>query len=258
VSAYTAAVLADLPFGYWRLNDTTTSAVDSSGNGNTGTYTGTFAHNTVAGPAAAVDPTSGVCDLSGCTPTVAGYVTIPDATILNPTTSALTLECWVRTFNPATPTSAFAGLIYKYNSAGAEAYGIYHDGSGVYPQMNLVTAGGSVATSQAATSDDSGSWTHVVAVYNGAGEQMYINGATAGSAASETGAVLACTGSALVLGAIPAANAAYQCTMYLSECAAYSTALSAGRILAHFNAASCLPFSSGRMTSQAVARASSW
>jgi hypothetical protein len=39
---YRATVLSDAPTGYWRLDDTTTTAVDSSGSGDPGTYTGGY------------------------------------------------------------------------------------------------------------------------------------------------------------------------------------------------------------------------
>lgn len=51
-SSLPAAILALSPLGYWKLNDTSgTTAVDSSGNGRNGTYTGTgYSLANIAGP----------------------------------------------------------------------------------------------------------------------------------------------------------------------------------------------------------------
>lgn len=41
MSAYSTAVLADAPLGYWRMDDVTSTMVDSSGNGHNGTHSNT-------------------------------------------------------------------------------------------------------------------------------------------------------------------------------------------------------------------------
>jgi len=46
---YTTEVLARSPYLYWKLDDATTTAIDSSGNGRPGTYNGTFTQGVVGG-----------------------------------------------------------------------------------------------------------------------------------------------------------------------------------------------------------------
>lgn len=58
-----AAILAQSPVGYWKLDETSgTTAIDSSGNGRNGTYAGTYTLNNV----------NGLCSFAG------GYVEIAD------------------------------------------------------------------------------------------------------------------------------------------------------------------------------------
>jgi hypothetical protein len=56
---YRAAVMADTPSGYWRLDETSgTAAADASGNGNAGTYAGGVTLNE-PGPSPARTPPRG-------------------------------------------------------------------------------------------------------------------------------------------------------------------------------------------------------
>jgi hypothetical protein len=76
------------PVAYWRLSETSgTSAIDSSGNGRTGTYTGGYTLGQTGpwtgGPDTAIN-------LNGST----GYVTVPHNAALNST--SITLEAWIK------------------------------------------------------------------------------------------------------------------------------------------------------------------
>ena len=80
-SAYSAAVLADTPAGYWRLGEASgTTAADSSGNSNTGTYNGGVTYGAASG--VPVDTDTSI-SLDGSS----GYVQAPDSASLNPTSA---------------------------------------------------------------------------------------------------------------------------------------------------------------------------
>src|SRR5207253_1068179 len=87
-SAYPAAVQADSPVAYWRLDEGTgTSAADAGPNSDTGTYSGGY---TVALPGALRDPSTAV-DFNGSTGKVtAGVTGIPSGS------SARTVEAWIK------------------------------------------------------------------------------------------------------------------------------------------------------------------
>lgn len=78
--ALAAAVLADSPVGYWKLDDAAgTTAVDSSGNGHNGTYQGTYS---LSQPGNAGDAVS----------LNAGAVALPALTLSRP----FSLEIWLK------------------------------------------------------------------------------------------------------------------------------------------------------------------
>jgi hypothetical protein len=238
LSAYTSAVLADSPIGYWRLNETSgTTAVDYSSNANNGTYSGTYALGATS-PITG-DPSSKALDLTGTQETVNGYVTIPDSTPLNITGTAFTVECWIKSISPSgTSTSPYAGLYFK--QASVYNYGINHDSNGMFPVLAASTTnytGGQ--TTPTVANDDTATWIYLVGVYNGSVLQLYSNGSTLGSSATCTGNVETTTGYSACIGNILTGSApyAYQWQGYVCEVAIYSTALSSTRISAHYAAA---------------------
>lgn len=239
VAGYKAAVLADNPLGYWRLLETSgTTAVDSSGNGHNGTYTGTF----TLGATSPIthDATAKALNLTSCTTSVNGYVSIPDATALNPTGTALTIECWLKFKTASTGTNPFAGYVFKTNAGGTAQWGL---GAGNSPTnnelatMHVYTSTDSSGTSAYSGAIDDGAWHHVVGVYNGTNLVMYRDGSnTFSTNYNQTGTILSATGEPLYIGNIFGALVA-QFDGYICEAAVYGTALSSARILAHFNAA---------------------
>jgi hypothetical protein len=237
--SYETVVLSDSPVGYWRLNETTgTTAADSSGHSNTGTYVGT--HALGATSPITNDSTSRALDLTGTQETVNGYVTIPDSSTLNITTSALTIECWVKSKSPSgTTTNPYAGLFFK-QSSGSNGWGINHDSNGQFPVGSVVTSGSTnTSTTYGIPNDDTNTWMMVDVVYTGSSIQIYENGTAVGSPVSLTGAILTTSGTTMCIGNIITGSSPYpyQWTGYICEVSVYNTALSSTRILAHYNAA---------------------
>jgi len=236
MATYAQTILADAPIGYWRLNETSgTVAADSSGHGNPGTYTGTFALGATS-PITS-DSAARALNLTGASSSAEGYVTIPDVAVLDPTTSALSIECWVKAKTAGTATAAYAGFVYK-QTTGSANWGLNHEGTGTYPGFSVQTAN-SGASSVASSTDDTGAWIHVVGVYSGSTCQVYLNGATSGAATTASGAVLSTSGTPLWIGNINTSGS-YQWSGYIAEVAVYATALSPSRISAHYAAATAV------------------
>jgi hypothetical protein len=200
------------------------SAADSSGNGNGGSYAGGV---TLGAPGLITDPnTSASFDGND------DRMYFSDSPSLSPT-AAISLEAWVRpTVVPTAAGSAWQ-LISKWNTAllyiqgGASpkfVFTLYNSGTSSYgPNLESMT------TVAAATTY------HVVGTYDGATMRIYVNGVFEGTLArpgtvndSSFAGVLAAPG----WGTLP--SPAYQGR--LDEIAIYGTALSTARVQAHYTA----------------------
>ena len=103
-SSYSATVIADAPVGYWRMGESGSTAYDSSGYGNTGTYSA----SETRGTASAIGSSNGEVDKStGFIGQSNSYVGVSSSDSLNYPHSAITLEGWVY------PTSAGGSVIAK-------------------------------------------------------------------------------------------------------------------------------------------------
>jgi hypothetical protein len=165
----------------------------------------------------------------------------------------------VRAGNIYTPTAsnAYAGIAFK-STGGVASYGLDHDGGGVTPNFSAspnaaTTSGGDTALSSGVT-DDWGNWNHIVGVFNGSTMVIYTNGVQTAST-SATSALTALTGYPLWIGNIQYYTAG-QWNGLVAEVAVYSTALTAARVLAHYNAAGYLVNTASQtVTGQSVQRA---
>src|SRR5690349_20425641 len=106
---YKGTILGDAPVAYWRLNDSSSTASDISGNANPGTAQG--AGVTTGQPSALpYDSTSSSMAFDGA---ATSYISIPTATVLHPG-DTFSLESWYKSANsngngrsskPARPTT---------------------------------------------------------------------------------------------------------------------------------------------------------
>lgn len=144
--------------GYWKMDENTgtTTVADSSGNNNTGTS------------ASSANVTTG--KFGNARSFNSTYVTIPDATNLNPTT-AVTLSAWV---NPtSTFTSSFRQVINKSLTTGGGDRQYYMDievTSGAVRMCIQITCAISTTTLSADT------WYHVIGTYDNTSIKIYVNG----------------------------------------------------------------------------------
>mgnify|MGYP001617332601 CR=1 FL=1 len=159
------------PMGEWNFEEGSgTSAFDSSGNGNTGTATGTTIISGKVGKARSFNGTS-------------DYVAVAGNGGLN-ITDNLTLSAWIK---PTTLTQASNPEIIA-KSTGAFFYRMRFISGGTIRFNAYGTSDTTLDTTATLTAN---SWNHVEMVYNGSTKAIYINGnlstseSTTGSMASE-------------------------------------------------------------------------
>ncbi len=223
---YVSEVLADSPYLFWKLDDASgTTATDSSGNGQNGTYTGTF---TLAAPPVVSELTRAV-NLNPSTNN--GYV---GATLTSFAPTALTYEAWI------TAADTNFGLMSYASSSSADEFLVFPTSASVITvyvrgTMRSFTLPFSYQNRRA----------HIVATWRSSDGrvQVWINGFLAGSATAGTGLTLTTGGQFLVgqdqdtaggggLAVGDAMTARVNCV------AVYTSVLSDARIAAHYVAGS--------------------
>jgi hypothetical protein len=226
--ALSAEVLADSPAGFWPLNETSgTTANDISGNARHGTYTSSYALASAVGSLLAVDLTG-------------GYVNVPDNAAFSAGAGAsglMTVEAWVRFDTLA----AQMNIVTKGAASNYEFD--FRLGDSVSNALAAVTytsaGGGLMATTQTAGQVAATTDYHLAMTLDYAAKLLivYRNGAelVRDSASSSPSEFSSNGTAALQIGRRgDAAGAVLDgkigCVAY------YPTALSAARILAHYEA----------------------
>jgi hypothetical protein len=222
--AYRAAVIADSPAAYWRLGESSgTTAADETGSYN-GTYVGSPTLG-VSGPMAG--NTAVTFDASN------DVIDIPTLGI-----SGATPRSWEFWINPDS-TTGIRCILYSGANLSLQQFAVYFNVT-VSDNIYLGFFGRDFYTG--ASTISRGAWSHVVAVYEGGAVstttvKIYINGvsrsltAVGGASGSlNTASAVAAVGQdRFIAGRFFGGS--------LDEIACYNTALTAARILAHYNAA---------------------
>lgn len=108
-SAYSNAVLADAPLGYWRLDGTCSGSVaDSSGHGLTGQVLGGATPGQPGVPLAVDETSTGFDGASG-------YISLGDPAALQP--SQLSVEAWINTSQTGSYMTILRKRFYGYGLA---------------------------------------------------------------------------------------------------------------------------------------------
>jgi RHS repeat-associated protein len=217
--SYAAAVLADQPAGYWPLDEPAgPRAADATGNNNDATYGGAPLFGISGALADGADTGVRMSDR-------ADNVSAPASTSLN-LSSVFTAEAWVR-FNAANASGVLfdkgqvnigpndpKGLVVKVSGDGTFAVG--------------QSLGNTIVTSNPGAVPHDGQWHHLVGVDSGGSTgHVYVDGVNRDAVTDNTQPISAMPDNALAMAKIDAD---------VDELAIYPTALSATRILAHYNA----------------------
>jgi len=209
-SLYAATVLADTPQGYWRLGEASGNALDSSGNGRTGTVSG----GVTQGQAGAL-PGNGCYLFDGVDGTrvrVVGLV-VP---------AVYSIECWV---------NAAVGPVDRGLA------GCWRTSQGAFlwiaPGSGFFAAAHNGSPHLTGTLGLNGQWRHVVSTYDGTTLRLYVDGVENTNAARAALVTPAATD--FEIGTY-AQDTGINFTGRIDEVALYGTALSPARVQAHYNA----------------------
>jgi hypothetical protein len=218
-SAYSNAILADGPVGYWRLGEKSGTTASDAAGANIGTYR----NGALLG-----QPSLLPGDSANTSVRFDGgndYVDIPSSAALSPT-AKVSLEAWIKPI--ALPsTGSFVSVASK-----PESYSLQFNGprleftimqSGT--RRRLQAPAGAIVTGQAY---------HVVGTYDGSTQRLYVNGAEVAHAPL-TGAVTA-NSNALDIASWSGGSEPFNGT--IDEVAVYAGALSAARVGVHYQAGS--------------------
>jgi peptidoglycan/xylan/chitin deacetylase (PgdA/CDA1 family) len=215
-SGYAATVLADGPSSYWRLGETSGTAVVDQKAANSGFYF----NGVVLGAASLLgqDAANAACTFDG----VNDFANIYNSASLSPT-AAVTLEAWIKPASlPAV--GASRSIVSKVGAYSLQL-------SGPLLEFSIVQSGVVRAVQAASGAIQVGGTYHLVGTYDGTTQRLYINGVQVASVA-RSGAISS-SGNSLTIGSFGGSNY-FQGT--IDEVAVYSSALTATRITNHYTA----------------------
>lgn len=222
VVSYLSEVLADTPYLYWRLGESSgTVADDASGNGRTGTYT--------------ASPTLGQASLIGDADTSVLF----DGSTQNATTAltavadtAITLEGWYKG-------TATSGIIVARDNSAAPKHEAIVEVNGGDARFTVHNAASTLTASVTGPTINDNVRHHVVGTYDGTTTRLYVDGVEVGTPATNVTGTLTSTAVYFITGSGRASNGNLAGTV--DEVAWYQTALSAARIAAHYAAGAASP-----------------
>ena len=222
--SYEANVLADVPQAYYRLNETSgTTVADISGRGYTGTIHGSVTFSQAGALAVSTDTSM---QFDGST----AYISLP--TILLPNITAFSVECWFKvaaTANLANSPVFVGNDDPQHNLVGFNFGAFPHGTDGLFFNVAI---NGVWKQATSSTIFAANTWYRVAATYDGVTLRIYTNGVQTGSLAAS--GVMTVSNNPVLIGAMIGPTAFLN--GFLDECSIYNTALSASRILAHYNA----------------------
>jgi PKD repeat protein len=232
-SAYRAAVLATAGISdYWRLDDAATTAVDSNGANNNGTY--------VNGPVAGAGLLAGETNNGRTFDGSNDYVELSPTPFGTP--SQLSAEAWVRTSVTKTGGYHFLVTDTSGDTSGASlsldngfTLAIDSTNHAVFSAARNVVFTTTRATATSSVTLAPNTIHHVVGTYDGNTLRIYVDGAQVGTANLSS---ITWSGSRdLRLGRpVDSSSTSFHLQGMLDEVALYTQALPAATVLAHYNA----------------------
>lgn len=221
IDRYKSLILATSGLvAYWRLGDSGTTAVDSSGNGNNGTDSGSVTRGVSGLIASSGDKAR---TYSG------GYTDCGAGSTLN-LVNDLTVGAWINASSLPTSLGVGKWIVGKDTNTGRSySFGLYHDGASAKLSLQI-NGTGTFST----TSIQSGTVCYVAATRSGSTITYYLNAQSIGSATD--GTALNVTGTHLRIGEreYPSFEEPFSGT--IDEVAIYSRALSASEIAVRYAA----------------------
>ncbi|HEX2923745.1 MAG TPA: LamG-like jellyroll fold domain-containing protein, partial [Chloroflexota bacterium] len=233
-SAYTTAVQADGPYGWWRLGSVDAGATDEGNGGSVSDVITTSSNVTLQPGILAGDPDSAASFNGSSSYLKIGYVDFPSADLQLAPSDSFSVEMWVKPANTTQTGTLFAktrdpdtfSVRILDNAGKAEFCPGSGTGTAPYGYWNCSTSAGSIPADR---------WTHLVFTYNGATKttQTYINGQADPVTGSLTLPVSAAGTGYVSLGNYAMANRDYFNGL-MDEVSFYRKVLPADRIAAHY------------------------
>lgn len=147
--------------GYWKMDETATPSLDSSGNGNSGTWTNS--------PTSAAGKFGNAISLDG----IDDYISVADNDAFSFSNNTMSASVWVkRSGNPA------ANEYVVLKGVGTWEYGVYINTSGAFG-VSLWSSGGSSIVSELGSNNavvTDGNWHHIAFTIDGISLKLYIDG----------------------------------------------------------------------------------
>lgn len=218
---YAAAVLADSPIAYWKLDETSgTTAADAGAAGATGSRPaglGSSAGAMDGSTAALFNGVSGVSLIS--VPVAAGSVLDLSA--------AFSVEAWIR----PTAVNQNGGIAEKTRAGGVNTQFLLFLENGFLSWRLMGSGFGGLTLNPVRPAINT--WSHVVGTFDGTTARLYLDGQQVAAQAIGSGSVFSGSGPLLIghLG-----TGVYSFTGAIDDVAVYGSALPASRVLAHFEA----------------------
>jgi len=227
--------------GWWKMDEGAgATTADATGNGNTGTRSGTTLPTWVT--------TGKINDAltfsGGATGTTASYVSVPDVASLR-LAGSWTASVWI---NLSSLPGAGVGLsaLARTSTAGDQNYGIYIDNGNSTPATSPSFAiifgavGGSLYYAYAPTlAISTGTWYLVTGTWDGTTLTLYVNGASVASSVP-AGVPSSATGPGLYIGGDPCCSTDYF-PGTIDDARIYNRALSAAEVGQLYGGSSCGP-----------------
>jgi hypothetical protein len=230
-SSYAQVVLNDAPIAYYRLDEPSgeTVAHDSSGHGHDGTYGSAVLR--VSTGLLTSEPANGAVDFPGASWAASSIITVPRDAGLEPA-SAVSLECWVQARSLPDGVSPIAS--YGPDAAPYESY-VIQVKSGTFTSFTATTVGPAAATLP--TAPALMTTNHLVLVFDGTMQYLYVNGALA-KQANQSGTILYDGTSGFSIGSsgTSAVGGHLLFDGVIDEVAIYDAALSSAQIQRHYQA----------------------
>jgi hypothetical protein len=222
--SYLTEVLADTPLIFWRLGEASgATATDASGNSRNGTYNGTFTYG-------ATGALTGDADTAVTSNGSTGYVSRAAAAAIDLSSlGAFSVECWLSN------TDIDRGDLFSKGNHRIERMSASFGEENIRFTVDRATSDAVATTADIKTTLQAG-YVHVVCTWDGTTPKIYINGAEAsyGTQTGGSGAMAADTANNLYLFGGPFATVDLAATA--DEFALYGAALSAARVLVHYQA----------------------
>ncbi len=214
-AGYAGTVINDGPLAYWRLDETSGTAMFDAYNLNNGTYSGAStlgANSLIFGSADTAVTFAG------------GTATVPYNSSLN--TATFSVEFWAQ---PTTLSASYVVALQDRSTGGRRGFAVQYDNVTQGWDFTLGTNNTQFTTVSSGTHVLPGTSYHVIATYDGTTASLYINGVLVNSAPVVYAAVVNPVN--LTIGSRNGNNAALST---VDEVSLYNHALSAAQVASHY------------------------